>query len=415
MKPLTLNPADRESQELTDSSCCCPKTNRVEEDASFFSLTEIQGQAESACLEEPCCGPLPGPRFGEWERPGYRLLPFVSGFVKAANDHVPQVNTMLSLKDKRQTLGTRLGFIRNKYAVAPGLYCVGTPDRDSPVLVTANYKLSFDSLRRELAGIAAWVLVLDTRGINVWCAAGKELFSHAELIRQVRLSRLETMVNHRELILPQLGATGVSAREVKKKCGFKCIWGPVRATDIPRFLQNGKTGDPAMRRVSFNLRERIELIPVEITNLGKIGLVILGLCFALSGIGPDIFSLSAAWSRGLVAVWAFIVGVLVGTVVVPVLLPVIPGKAFSLKGALAGALFGGMFLSGGPWSLSPLESLALFLWILVLSSFLAMNFTGSTPYTSPSGVEKEMKRAMPLQGIGLILGLVLWIGAGFWA
>lgn len=133
---------------------------------------------------------------------------------------------MLSLKDKWQTLGTRLGFIRNKYAVAPGLYCVGTPDRDSPVLVTANYKLSFDSLRRELAGIAAWVLVLDTRGINVWCAAGKELFSHAELIRQVRLSRLETMVNHRELILPQLGATGVSAREVKKKCGFKCIWGP---------------------------------------------------------------------------------------------------------------------------------------------------------------------------------------------
>ena len=50
-----------------------------------------------------------------------------------------------------------------RYSVAPGLYAVGAPDRESDVLVTANYKLSFDTLRRELKGFNAWVLVLDTK------------------------------------------------------------------------------------------------------------------------------------------------------------------------------------------------------------------------------------------------------------
>ncbi|MCF8105859.1 MAG: hypothetical protein K9K64_10265 [Desulfohalobiaceae bacterium] len=326
---------------------------------------------------------------------------------------VPQVGVRLSKRDKLQTVLTRLGIIRNDYTVAPGLYCVGSPDGDSPVLVTANYKLSFDSLRKELNSTDAWILVLDTRGINVWCAAGKGLFSHTELIRQVHLSRLESVVNHRELILPQLGATGVSARQVKSGSGFRCVWGPVRAEDIPAFLENGRKGEPAMRRVSFSLKERVELIPVEFTNLGKMTLIILALSFVLSGIGPGIYSLSAAWSRGLPAAWSFVAGALIGTVAVPVLLPLIPGKAFALKGGLAGIVFGGAFLLAGPWLLSSFEYLALFLWILVISSFLAMNFTGSTPYTSPSGVEKEMKRAMPLQGAGLVLSLIFWIGAGF--
>ncbi|RXM20875.1 acetyl-CoA synthase subunit gamma, partial [Citrobacter sp. AAK_AS5] len=75
---------------------------------------------------------------------------------------------------------------RMDYRVAPGLYAVGEPTADSPVLVTANYKLTFDGLRSELGGVDAWMLVLDTLGVNVWCAAGKGTFSTAELARRVR-------------------------------------------------------------------------------------------------------------------------------------------------------------------------------------------------------------------------------------
>ena len=85
---------------------------------------------------------------------------------------------------------------------------MGSPSPDSPVLVSANYKLSFDVLRRSLAGIDAWILVLDTKGINVWCAAGKGTFGTEELLRRIAAVRLGEVVSHRRLVLPQLGAPG---------------------------------------------------------------------------------------------------------------------------------------------------------------------------------------------------------------
>ncbi len=101
---------------------------------------------------------------------------------------------------------------RNNYKVTPGLYGLGAAEGDSPVLVTANYKLSFDALRRELAGSNVWILVVDTRGINVWCAAGKGTFSAEEIAYQVARAQLDQIVSHRELLLPQLSANGVAAQ-----------------------------------------------------------------------------------------------------------------------------------------------------------------------------------------------------------
>jgi hypothetical protein len=42
-----------------------------------------------------------------------------------------------------------------------------------------------------------------------------------------------------------------------------------------------------------------------------------------------------------------------------------------------------------------------------------MNFTGSTPFTSPSGVEKEMRKAIPLQASALLIAMIAWVGAAF--
>ena len=89
----------------------------------------------------------------------------------------------------------------------PGLYALGKPGKQSEIFVTANYKYSLDLLRKSLRGRDAWILVLNTKGINVWCAAGKGTFGTSELVLRIRAVRLEQYVDHRRIILPQPGAS----------------------------------------------------------------------------------------------------------------------------------------------------------------------------------------------------------------
>jgi hypothetical protein len=307
----------------------------------------------------------------------------------------------------------RIGYGRYDYKVVPGLYCLGTPTKDSPVLVTGNYKLTFDMVRKELDGLDAWLLVTDTRGINIWCAAGKNLFSTDEIIYSVARTRLAEVVAHRRLILPQLGATGVAAHKVRQGCGFAVSYGPVRARDLPAFIRADNTADEAMRTVTFSLRERAELIPVELFILGKPLLITVLAAFLLSGIGPGLFSASAAWSRGSAAVCATLFGIAAGNMAVPLLLPHLPWRRFSPKGALTGLIAGCLNVLAFAPILGPGEGLALILWTTAVGSYLAMNFTGSTPFTSPTGVETEMRRAIPLQAGAALCALVLWLAAPF--
>ncbi|MDQ1331272.1 MAG: hypothetical protein QG578_1540 [Thermodesulfobacteriota bacterium] len=394
---------------------CCGENNKKE---PFGRVSHLKPFASTPVKENEnkdaaCCGPPPGPECSRFARPGYEICGFVEDFMDTAIGSVPKIGTKLSVADHATSVLARFGIGRDSYGIAPGIYCAGTPDADSPVLVTANYKLTFDALRKELPSLSAWIMVLDTRGINVWCAAGKNLFSTGEVIKRVKVSGLDKIVNHRELILPQLSATGVSAIDVKKGCGFKVVWGPIRASDIKQFLNAGKKADETMRRVTFTVSERLVLVPVELSFLVKPTVFILLGFFLLSGIGTEIFSVKDAWSRGIMAALAYAAGIFAGAVFVPAVLPWLPGKAFSIKGAVTGiiaSVFVMIFLKdvANAWELA-----ALFLCTTAVSSYLGMNFTGSTPYTSPSGVEKEMRKAMPLQALAGLVSIILWIGAAF--
>ncbi|MDX1707102.1 MAG: mercury methylation corrinoid protein HgcA [Desulfobacterales bacterium] len=368
---------------------------------------------EAALQSDVCCGSPPDPASSCHEKPGYALLNFVETFVQTPAGPVPRVKTILQWRDHIGTIRARLGIQRARYKIAPGLYCIGKPDAQAPVLVTANYKLTFDALRKELQTISAWILVLDTRGINVWCAAGKELFSTTELVERVQQSDLKKIVSHNQLILPQLAATGVAAHQVKKAIGFKVIYGPVRALDIPTFLAAGLRSEPSMRQVTFSTFERVVLIPVELAHLPKPSFWILLVAFLISGIGSQVFSFSAAWARGLMLAVAYGTGIVAGAVVTPTLLPWIPGRSFAAKGAIIGgasAAFTAVLLRT---ELQFLSAVAFVLCTIAVSSYLAMNFTGSTPFTSPTGVEKEMRKAIPLQASALLVALAAWIGSAF--
>ena len=135
----------------------------------------------------------------------------MTGTVSTPAGSVPQVSSELHWRDHWGAIKARWGVGRMDYAIDPGLYALGNPDRESPVLVSANYKMSFDELRSSLPGRDLWILVLDTKGINVWCAAGKGTFGTEELVRRIESSGLKEIVSHRSIILPQLGAPGVAA------------------------------------------------------------------------------------------------------------------------------------------------------------------------------------------------------------
>ncbi len=401
------------------TSCDCggsqPKSCCGSEPLEMLPMDSAGNHGEAIADDAPCCGPPAGPPSGIHEKPGYTLCSFVEAFAETPVGPVPRIKTGLAYRDHLGTLAVRIGIGRNDYKVAPGLYALGRPDADAPVVVTANYKLSFDHLRSRMGGVNAWLLVLDTRGINVWCAAGKGTFGTQEVIGRVRIARLDKVVNHRKLILPQLGAPGVAALQVKKGCGFEVVWGPVRASDLPAFLAAGCIAEEKMRRVTFFMGERMVLVPVELTLARKPLLWALLVLFILSGVGPHFFSFSAAWGRGLLAAVFCLVGILAGCVVVPLLLPWIPGRAFAFKGALAGLAAGLVVLPvmlASPYA-TMMSVTALVALAASVSSYLAMNFTGTTPFTSPTGVEKEMRRAIPLQLGAVLLAVGLWIGAAF--
>jgi hypothetical protein len=386
------------------SPCACHEPSAAGLKPDFPMLGNDAGPCCSGQAPEPC---------SPHEKPGYRLWGFVEAFMETPAGAIPRVHTRLNRQDRTGAVLARLGIGRDNYRIAPGLYGVGTPDAESPVMVTANYKLSFDALRVSLAGVNAWIMVLDTRGINVWCAAGKGTFSTREVAERVKATGLEKLVTHRRLILPQLSATGVAARQVKRRCGFEVVWGPVQARHVSAYLDSGMKATPAMRKVTFSLRERIELIPVELNHMGKPTLYLIPALFLLSGLGQGVFSVGAALSRGTSATAAYLSAVVAGTILSPILLPWLPGRAFALKGAAIGVAAGALLSAGFSGHLTLLEMLALSLFIMAVSSYLAMNFTGSTPFTSPTGVEKEMRRAMPAQAAGALAAVILWVGAGF--
>ena len=98
-----------------------------------------------------------------------------------------------------------------------------------------------------------------------------------------------------------------------------------------------------------------------------------------------------------------------GIIVTPAFLPYIPFRRFSLKGFITGAILSVILLLMKMTGSNYFEMIAWFLLISAISSFLAMNFTGSSTFTSLSGVRKEMKSAVPLQIAFSALGLILFV------
>ncbi len=186
--------------------------------------------------------------------------------VKNVNPLINKLDGKLKLSDYIGILKAYLGIRRNSFKINPGIYSLGSPDKTSPVLVTANYKMSVDYLRNAVKDMNVWIMVLDTKGVNVWCAAGKGTFGTDEIINRIKRCNLVKLISHRKIIVPQLGAPGINPVQVKKQSGFSVVYGPVKAKDIPLFIKNDFTASKEMRIKQFNILERIA---VSITHLSQ--------------------------------------------------------------------------------------------------------------------------------------------------
>ncbi len=338
--------------------------------------------------------------------------PWVDGLVSTPIGAVPRVRNRLTARDRLGTIGARCTIGRMRYRVLPGLYAVGDPQLESPVFVSANYKMSFDGLRSVLTGRHAWILVLDTKGVNVWCAAGKGTFGTDEIVRRVEDSKLKQLVSHRTLVVPQLGAPGVSAHDVRERCGFRVEYGPVRVEDLPAFLEAGMKAQPEMRRVGFGLRDRTVLIPAEVALGGRHALLVAAVFLLLGGLSSHGYSLAGVRTAGLSGAALTLGAFLSGAILGPLALPWLPGRAFAAKGAALGMALVGLLAAGG-WLAVPsgswLHAVAWILLVPAITSFVVMNFTGASTYTSLSGVLREMRFGVPAQIAAATLGVGLWL------
>ena len=365
----------------------------------LISVKKETGEADSASPAS-CCKE-PRPEQGKW----------IVGSMTTPPGTVPKVSADWIRTEYWEHIKCRMSSFRNNYRVSPGLYAIGNPDANSDIVATANYKYSFDIVRRELKGLNLWILVLDTKGINVWCAAGKGTFGTEELVRRINAVSLTQVVNHKRLIVPQLGAPGVSGYKVSKATGFKVYFGPIHAKDICDFIKAGYKAAPEMRIIHFPVMDRLILTPMEINPAMKKFPLFALIVLLIFGLHPTGIIFADAVIGGLPFLVLGFAAILSGAFLTPALLPLIPFRSFAIKGWIVGMITVSLVtktcgLSEGPDTL--LTALT-YLFFPMLSSYWALQFTGSTTYTSMSGVKKEMKIAIPVYIGSLIITGILAI------
>ncbi|NOY09442.1 MAG: acetyl-CoA synthase subunit gamma [Spirochaetes bacterium] len=360
-------------------------------------------KGDSCCGPSPCCEPAVTAK----HKPAW-----VIGTVTTPAGNVFKVATGWTRADHWGEIKSRIGASRMKYMVPPALYAVGAPDKGSDIFVSANYKLSFDKLRSSLKAINAWILVLDTKSINVWCASGKGTFGTEELVMRINKTRLGNIVDHKRIIVPQFGAVGVNAEAVRRQTGFRVYFGPVYAKDIPKYVKAGYKKDKAMSTARFTIWDRIVLTPMEINPAIKkyypwYALIIL----IIFGTQPSGILFNDALAGGFPFLILGLISILAGAFLTPVLLPFVPFRSFAVKGWIVGML--SIYISVRFFNLIDQTDVILliitYLFFPLAASYIALQFTGSTTYTGISGVRKELKISLPIYIAAAALSVILAI------
>ena len=193
------------------------------------------------------------------------------------------------IKDIYQTL-----FRFARFPCEPDTVLICNPDKSSPVLVTCNFDYTVRHLKDylEKEQLDCFLLVVNTKGTNVWCAAAEGIFTTDTVLSHLKVYNVGELVNHHQLILPQLSVAGVKRKELKEH-GWEGIYGPVYFADLKEFLNNGLTKNKDMQALEYGYWERF-----------KMGLSHAVFC-TLVCIVPIFLFASDYWIQAIVLVWYF--------------------------------------------------------------------------------------------------------------
>ncbi len=293
----------------------------------------------------------------------------------------------------------------DRVPIEPGIYQSGNPNKMSPIIVTANYEYTYIKVMRDLKGLDAWVLCVDSNGINVWCAARGNDFGNKQLLEVVEATGIKNLTEKKILILPQLSAGGVAIPQLPKKSEkfpFRIKYGPVWSKFIPQFVEDEATRKPEhMKLARFTLFHRIRAGITHTTFLfRKIFLLPL---FAL------IILFSALnWFYKLWWIGELTLSILCINLVIVLLFPLARfTRRFIFKGIFFGVI--NIILFG---SLSYLihSSIYYILWHICfyfwITFFSTMSFSGYTMATSQREIQEEYPIFSVINKILFVLSLI---------
>jgi hypothetical protein len=290
---------------------------------------------------------------------------------------------------------------RRSYALEPGLYHTGEAwDPAAPILVTGNYLLSVIAVLRALGGRSVGLLVVDTDGINVWCASGKGRFSAGMILAELDRYPASVLGERPRLVLPKLALSGVKL-SVLKGAGFEAVIGPVHARDIPGYLDSGRLRHRRHDRFHFDLRARaFAWLPGLVQQLGYAGATLLALLGVELLGGPAV-----PWGLAAIVAWL--------ATAYPLLFPWLPGRRFAVKGLALGAFTGALPLLGLAlgWMAAGLAASAA-LFAVAMGVFFGLGFTGNSAVSNYSDVRAEIARFLPVDVALFLAALITFLLTG---
>ncbi len=292
--------------------------------------------------------------------------------------------------------------------IEPGIYQAGNPDKNSPIIVTANYEYTYIKVMRDLKDINVWVLCVDSNGINVWCAARGNNFGNSQLLEAIEATGIQNYTNKKTLLLPQLSAGGVAIPDLpinSEKFPFKVKYGPVWSKHIPTYLKKQLSKKPEkMRLARFTISHRIRAGITHTTFLFRKIFILPILALLMLFLGLYIFTVfDKLWWIGELCIW-----ILFTNMSIFFLFPI---SKFTQKFVKKGFFFGFIniaILGGLTWLIHnsifyTLINLPFFFWSTFFST---MSFSGYTMATSPRKIEKEYRIFSKLNKIFLLISLV---------
>jgi acetyl-CoA decarbonylase/synthase complex subunit gamma len=124
-------------------------------------------------------------------------------------------------------------------ATKEGIYEIGDPDENSPVLITTNFSLTYFIVSGEIEAsrVPSWLLILDTEGLSVMTAWAAGKFVADAISIFVKKSGIEDKIKHKNLIIPGFSA-GMSGELEEELPGWKISIGPREAAHLPPYLKD---------------------------------------------------------------------------------------------------------------------------------------------------------------------------------